>query len=114
MPGPVIGRRPFLKGAASTAALLALPGRLVSAAAAARGARRLPDRYPPIVPGFPHMLHGGDWNPDQWLHEPGVIDEDFRLMEKAGCNAFSVGIFAWATLEPEEGTFRASSGSTTS
>ena len=26
-------------------------------------------------------------------------------MEKAGCNTFSVGIFAWATLEPEEGRF---------
>ncbi len=26
-------------------------------------------------------------------------------MEKAGCNTFSVGIFAWAALEPEEGRF---------
>ena len=68
-----IGRRPFLKAAAGTAAVLALPGRLVSLSRGwpPRPARR-PDRYPPIVPGFPHMLHGGDWNPDQWLHEPGV------------------------------------------
>ena len=51
------------------------------------------------------MLHGGDWNPDQWLHEPGILEQDFALMEKAGCNTFSVGIFAWATLEPEEGRF---------
>ena len=51
------------------------------------------------------MLHGGDWNPDQWLHEPGVLEQDFALMEKAGCNTFSIGIFAWATLEPEEGHF---------
>lgn len=102
-----IGRRPFLKGAASAAAVMALPGRLVSLAAtgAAQAAGSLPDRYPPIVPSFPHILHGGDYNPDQWLHEPAVIDEDFRLMEKAGCNTFSVGIFAWANLEPKEGTF---------
>jgi beta-galactosidase len=65
----------------------------------------LPDRYPPIVPGFGHMLHGGDWNPDQWLAEPQVIAEDFRLMREAGCNTFSVGIFAWSQLEPEEGRY---------
>lgn len=88
-------RRTFLGGALATS-FVALPGRLVAAA---------PDRYPPIVPRFPHILHGGDWNPDQWLDEPGVIDEDFRLMEKAGCNTFSVGIFAWSHLEPEEGHF---------
>ena len=29
------------------------------------------DRYPPINPRFPHMLHGGDYNPDQWP-EAGV------------------------------------------
>jgi beta-galactosidase len=99
-----LGRRPFLKTALSATAFLALPGRLV-ALASQGGAPGLPDRYPPVISGFPHMLHGGDWNPDQWLHEPGVIDEDFRLMEKSGCNTFSIGIFAWATLEPEEGRF---------
>ena len=57
------------------------------------------------MPRFPHILHGGDWNPDQWLHEPSIIEQDFSLMEKAGCNTFSVGIFAWATLEPAEGRF---------
>jgi beta-galactosidase len=102
-----IGRRPFLKSAAGTAAFLAMPGRLgaFTGGAAVEPAAR-PGRYAPIVPGYPHMLHGGDWNPDQWLHEPGVIDEDIRLMEQSGCNAFSVGIFAWATLEPAEGDFR--------
>ncbi|HYN02549.1 MAG TPA: beta-galactosidase, partial [Vicinamibacteria bacterium] len=93
-------RRRFVQGALGTTAFLALPGRLVAQAPAA-GASPLPDRYPPIIEGFPHMLHGGDWNPDQWLHEPGVLEQDFALMEKAGCNTFSIGIFAWATLEPE-------------
>ena len=51
------------------------------------------------------MLHGGDYNPDQWQHDPGVLEEDVRLMKLAGCNAMSVGIFAWSALEPEEGRF---------
>jgi beta-galactosidase len=101
-----IGRRPFLKGALSATALLAVPGRLFAfASQPGGGPAALPDRYPPIIPGFPHILHGGDWSPEQWLHEPAVIEEDFRLMEKTGCNTFSIGIFSWATLEPEEGRF---------
>ena len=75
------------------------------AAGRPRGRRGCRTAIRPIIPGFPHILHGGDWSPEQWLHEPGVIDEDFRLMEKTGCNAFSIGIFAWSTLEPEEGRF---------
>lgn len=101
-----IGRRPFLKGALGAAAILAVPSHLTAAfGAQAGGGVPLPDRYPPIIPAFPHILHGADWNPDQWLHEPAVIEEDFRLMEKSGCNTFSVGIFAWSALEPAEGRF---------
>lgn len=51
------------------------------------------------------MLHGGDYNPDQWIRTPEIWDEDMRLMRLAGCNAASLGIFAWAALEPEEGEF---------
>ena len=51
------------------------------------------------------MFHGGDYNPDQWTHVPGTVDEDFRLFKIAGVNTVSIGIFAWATLEPEEGKF---------
>ena len=92
-------RRVFMKSVLGTTAFLAMPGRLVGLAPPAGVALpALPDRYPPIIPGFPRILHGADWNPDQWLHEPAVIDEDFRLMEKAGCNTFSLGIFAWSTL----------------
>lgn len=60
---------------------------------------------PLLIPGYPHLLHGGDYNPDQWLHMPEIIDEDFRLMKLAGCNTFSVGIFAWTSYEKEEGVF---------
>ncbi|MGO9243370.1 MAG: beta-galactosidase [Verrucomicrobiia bacterium] len=62
-------------------------------------------RYPPINPKCPHFLHGGDYNPEQWLHVPEVLKGDLRLMKLAHCNAMSVGIFSWAALEPEEGQF---------
>jgi len=52
-----------------------------------------------------HMLYGGDYNPDQWQHEPEVLKEDMRLFGLAHCNEMSVGIFAWAALEREEGKF---------
>ncbi|MCF6409513.1 beta-galactosidase [Alkalihalobacillus sp. EGI L200015] len=51
------------------------------------------------------MLHGADYNPEQWAYEPGILEEDIRLMKLAKCNVMSVGIFSWAELEPEEGTF---------
>ena len=50
-----------------------------------------------LIPGFRRLLHGGDYNPDQWLSRPEVLDEDFRLMKLAGCNTFSIGIFAWTS-----------------
>lgn len=62
-------------------------------------------KYQPINPKFPHFIHGADYNPDQWLDRPDILAEDLRLMKLANCNAVSVGIFAWAALEPEEGKF---------
>jgi beta-galactosidase len=62
-------------------------------------------RYPPISPKIPRMLHGADYNPDQWQRYPEVLAEDIRLMKLAKCNAMSVGIFAWSALEPAEGVF---------
>lgn len=64
------------------------------------------DQFPRSPFGKGRILHGGDYNPDQWQHAPEVIDEDFRLMKLAGCNTFSVGIFAWTSYEPEEGVYR--------
>ncbi len=54
---------------------------------------------------FPHFLHGADYNPDQWSFDKSIWDEDMRLMKEANCNEMTVGIFAWATLEPREGEF---------
>lgn len=59
----------------------------------------------PLFEKFPRFLHGGDYNPDQWLNNPEIIDEDFRLFPLANCNTVSVGIFAWAALEPAEGEY---------
>jgi len=58
-----------------------------------------------VLPQCGQFLHGGDYNPDQWLDQPNILDEDFRLLELSGCNALSVGIFAWSALEPEDGRF---------
>ncbi|MEK5142658.1 beta-galactosidase [Paenibacillus sp. FSL M7-0134] len=62
-------------------------------------------KYPPISERVPRMLHGADYNPEQWQHYPDVLAEDIRLMKLAKCNVMSVGIFSWVSLEPEEGVF---------
>ncbi len=54
---------------------------------------------------FDHIIHGGDYNPDQWIDTPEIWDEDMRLMNLAHVNSATVGIFSWAMLEPEEGVF---------
>lgn len=62
-------------------------------------------RFDPINPKCRQMLHGGDYNPDQWVDTPEIWDEDMRLMKLSGCNAMPIGIFAWSALEPSEGQF---------
>ena len=54
---------------------------------------------------FPHFIHGADYNPEQWIDDKSIWDEDMRLLNLANCNELTVGIFSWATLEPEEGRF---------
>ena len=56
-----------------------------------------------LTPKIPHVLYGGDYNPEQWSEE--VWLEDVRLMREADVNLVSVGIFAWAGLEPEPGVY---------
>ncbi len=58
-----------------------------------------------MTPEFGRLLFGGDYNPEQWKHVPGALDEDMRLMRLAHVNAVAIGIFSWAELEPEEGRF---------
>lgn len=54
---------------------------------------------------FDYIIHGGDYNPDQWINTPEIWDEDMRLMSLANVNSATVGIFAWSMLEPEEGVY---------
>ncbi|WP_026065122.1 beta-galactosidase [Amphibacillus jilinensis] len=63
------------------------------------------EMFKPVSNKLPKLLHGADYNPEQWLDYPEVFEEDLRLMKLANCNVMSVGIFSWAKLEPEEGNF---------
>ena len=40
-----------------------------------------------------HILHGGDYNPDQWLDHPEVLEEDVRLMKGSKCQLRESGDF---------------------
>jgi len=52
---------------------------------------------------LPHLLFGGDYGPEQWPEE--VWEEDVRLMQEAGVNIVSLGIFSWSRLQPAPDRF---------
>lgn len=52
------------------------------------------------------LLHGGDYNPEQWLDRPDILAQDLELMQKARVNVVTLGVFSWSSLEPEEGVYR--------
>jgi beta-galactosidase len=58
------------------------------------------DAFRTRIGGF---AFGGDYNPEQWARS--VWDEDVALMRRAGVNLVTLGVFAWASLEPEPGRF---------
>jgi beta-galactosidase len=49
------------------------------------------------------IAFGGDYNPEQWPEQQWP--QDVALMQEAGVNLVTVGVFSWALLEPEEGRF---------
>ncbi len=51
------------------------------------------------------MLHGGDYNADQWRDRPDILAEDIRLMKKAGVNTVTLCVFSWSALEPMEDVY---------
>lgn len=51
------------------------------------------------------MIHGCDYNPEQWLHRPDILKRDIELMGEAGINQVSLGIFSWSVYEPREGEY---------
>lgn len=58
-----------------------------------------------IFPGIEGFIHGGDYNPEQWLDRPDILEEDIRMMKKAGVNCVTLGVFSWSVYEPTEGEF---------
>lgn len=54
----------------------------------------------PVMPSE-GLLFGADYNPEQWPRESWP--EDVALMQEAGINLVTVGVFSWAQLEPTEG-----------
>ncbi len=58
-----------------------------------------------LFPQVKGILHGGDYNPEQWLDRPDILEEDIRLMKKAGINSATLGVFSWSVYEPVEGEF---------
>ena len=54
---------------------------------------------------FDKLLHGGDYNPEQWLDRPDILAKDVELMKKAHVNVVTLGVFSWSTIEPQEGEF---------
>ena len=56
-----------------------------------------------IIPGLPHIAYGGDYNPEQWPE--ATWTEDVRLMQAAGVNLVTVGVFSWSRLQPAPDSF---------
>lgn len=54
------------------------------------------------------ILYGGDYNPEQWLKEPEILEKDIAYMKEAKINTVSMGMFSWSVLEPEEGNYQMS------
>jgi beta-galactosidase len=57
------------------------------------------------LPAGDVILHGADYNPDQWLGQERVLLEDIDLMKKARVTSASIGIFSWTALEPKPGVY---------
>jgi beta-galactosidase len=49
------------------------------------------------------IAFGGDYNPEQWSED--VWQDDVRLMQEAGVNLVTVGVFSWARLQPTPDTW---------
>ncbi|KAA8997333.1 beta-galactosidase [Affinibrenneria salicis] len=64
------------------------------------------NKFPPLSARVAGLLHGADYNPEQWMNYPGIIEQDIAMMKQANCNVMSVGIFSWSMLEPEEGKYQ--------
>lgn len=51
------------------------------------------------------FLHGGDYNPEQWLDRPDILEQDIEYFHRCHINTVTLGVFSWARLEYEDGRF---------
>ena len=42
------------------------------------------------------LLHGGDYNPEQWLDRPDILKQDIDYMKAAHINVVTLGVFSWS------------------
>ena len=55
----------------------------------------------PLTPKFPKLLHGGDYNPEQWLRYPEILKQDVELMKKADIKHF-LALYFEASMNGEQ------------
>ena len=49
------------------------------------------NKFAPLHPKVNTLLHGADYNPEQWENDPDIIDKDIAMMQQAKCNVISPG-----------------------
>lgn len=54
---------------------------------------------PADLPRGDKIRYGGDYNPEQWPSE--VWDQDYEAFRLAGVDTVTLGVFAWAHLQPD-------------
>ncbi len=52
---------------------------------------------------LPDIYFGGDYTPEHFPKQ--VMEEDMRLMKKAGVNIATINVFSWGQLQPNEDTW---------
>ena len=67
--------------------------------------RRITGRKGVKATNMNKILYGGDYNPEQWLHMPEILEKDVEYFKKAHINTVTLGVFSWSALEPEEGRY---------
>jgi beta-galactosidase len=61
------------------------------------------NKFAPLHPKVNTLLHGADYNPEQWENDPDIIDKDIAMMQQAKCNVMSVGYLAGRNLSRAKG-----------
>ena len=51
------------------------------------------------------ILHGADYNYEQWLKYPEILENDIRLMKESHMSVMTLNVFGWTLLEREEDVF---------